>query len=182
MPRPPRVQFAGAVYHLMNRGVRGEDLYTDAREHAHFLALLAETCVRYEWRLGSYCLMGNHYHLLVTTPEPTLSVGMQWLNSCYAQWFNWRHRHQGHAFFRRFHSVLIKTDSQLAEVTRYILLNPVRAHLCQRAEDWPWSSYRAIIGKEPMPAFLTADWLLAEFGVGMEQARVNFAAFVRAAE
>ncbi len=79
MPRPQRVQFAGAVYHLMNRGVRGEDLYTDAREHARFLALLAEACARYQWLVGTYCLMGNHYHLLVTTPEPTLSVGMQWL-------------------------------------------------------------------------------------------------------
>jgi hypothetical protein len=83
---------------------------------------------------------------------------MQWLNSCYAQWFNWRHRHQGHAFFRRFHSVL------------------------KSAEDWRWSSYRAMIGKEPAPAFLTADWLLTEFGVGMEQARMNFAAFIREAE
>jgi REP element-mobilizing transposase RayT len=182
MPRPPRVQFAGAIYHLMNRGVRGEDLYTDAREHAHFLALLAKTCERYEWLVGTYCLMGNHYHLLVTTAEPTLSSGMQWLNSCYAQWFNWRHRYEGHAFFRRFHSVLIKSDSQLAEVARYILLNPVRAHLCNSAEDWPWSSYRAMIGKEPMPAFLNSDWLLEEFGVGMEQARVNFAAFICAAE
>lgn len=182
MPRPPRVQFAGAVYHLMNRGVRGEDLYTDAREHRHFLELLEETCVRYEWLVGTYCLMGNHYHLLVTTPEPTLSAGMQWLNSCYAQWFNWRHSHMGHAFFRRFHSVLIETDSQLAEVARYILLNPVRAHLCQSAEDWPWSSYRAMIGKEPAPTFLTSDWLLTEFGVGIEQARVNFAAFVCAAD
>ncbi len=105
-----------------------------------------------------------------------------WLNSCYAQWFNWRHRHKGHAFFRRFHSVLIKTDSQLAETARYILLNPVRARLCKRAEEWPWSSYRAMIGKEPMPAFLSSDWLLTEFGVGLEQARVNFAAFIRAAE
>ncbi len=88
----------------------------------------------------------------------------------------------GHAFFRRFHSVLIKSDSQLAEVARYILLNPVRAHLCKTAEDWRWSSYRAMTGKEPIPAFLSSDWLLAEFGVGMEQARANFAAFIRAAE
>jgi putative transposase len=182
MPRPLRIQFAGAVYHLMNRGVRGEALYTDVREHQHFLALLAEACVRYGWLVRTYCLMGNHYHLLVTTPEPTLSVGMQWLNGCYAQWFNWRHRHKGHAFFRRFNSVLIETDSQLAEVARYILLNPVRARLCQRAEEWRWSSYRAMIGKEPAPAFLSSDWLLTEFGVGIEQARVNFAAFIRAAE
>jgi REP-associated tyrosine transposase len=166
----------------MNRGVRGEALYTDAREHRHFLALLAEACVRYEWLVGAYCLMGNHYHLLVTTREPTLSVGMQWLNSCYAQWFDWRHSHKGHAFFRRFHSVLIKSDSQFAEVARYILLNPVRAKFCQTAEDWPWSSYRATIGKEPAPAFLDSGRLLSEFGVSIEQARVNFAAFIRAAE
>jgi REP element-mobilizing transposase RayT len=166
----------------MSRGVRGAALYTNDREHTHFLALLAEACARYEWLVETYCLMGNHYHLLVTTPEPTLSAGMQWLNSCYAQWFNWRHQHRGHAFFRRFHSVLIKTDSQFAEVARYILLNPVRAHLCKNAEDWLWSSYRATIGMEPSPAFLFSDWLLAEFGVGMEQARVNFAAFIREAE
>jgi putative transposase len=182
VPRPPRVQFAGAVYHLMNRGVRGEELYTDVREHHHFLGLLAETCLRYGWLVRTYCLMGNHYHLLVTTPEPTLSVGMQWLNGCYAQWFNWRHRHKGHAFFRRFNSGLIETDSQLAEVARYILLNPVRARLCKRAEEWPWSSYRAMLGKEPAPTFLSSDWLLTEFGVSIEQARVNFAAFIRAAE
>jgi hypothetical protein len=126
--------------------------------------------------------MGNHYHLLVTTPEPTLSSGMQWLNSCYAQWFNWRHDIKGHAFFRRFHSVLIKNDSQLAEVARYVLLNPVRAHLCKRAEDWPWSSCRAMIGKEPMPSFLNADWLLTQFGVSQGQARTNFASFIRAGE
>jgi putative transposase len=166
----------------MNRGVRGEALYTDARESLHFLALLGKACLRYEWLVGAYCLMGNHYHLLVTTQEPTLSVGMQWLNSSYAQWFNWRHGHRGHAFFRRFHSVLIRSDSQLAEVARYVLLNPVRSHLCTRAEDWPWSSYRATIGKEPAPVFLDSDWLLWEFGVGIEQARVNFAAFIREAE
>jgi REP element-mobilizing transposase RayT len=166
----------------MNRGVRGEALYTDAREHTHFLALLAETCLRYEWLVGTYCLMGNHYHLLVTTSEPTLSVGMQWLNSCYAQWFNWQHGHKGHVFFRRFNSVLIKTDSQLAEVARYILLNPVRARLCRRVEEWPWSSYRAMIGTEPAPAFLSSDWLLTEFGVGIGQARANFAAFIHASE
>jgi hypothetical protein len=107
---------------------------------------------------------------------------MQWLNSCYAQWFNWRHSLRGHAFFRRFHSVLIKSDSQLAEVARYILLNPVRPRLCETVEDWAWSSYRATVGKEPAPSFLTSDWLLSEFGVGIEQARVNFAAFIRAAE
>jgi putative transposase len=166
----------------MNRGVRGAALYTDRHENAHFLALLSEACVRYEWLVRTYCLMGNHYHLLVTTQEPTVSRGMQWLNGCYAQWFNWRHGHKGHAFFRRFHSVSIKSDSQLAEAARYILLNPVRAGFCDRAEDWPWSSCRAMIGKEPRPGFLAADWLLEQFGFDPRHAQANFHAFIRAAE
>jgi REP element-mobilizing transposase RayT len=182
MPRPLRYQIPGATYHLMNRGVRGEPLYTDRREHTRFLELLSETCARYEWLLRAYCLMGNHYHLLVTTPEPTLSVGMQWLNSCYAQWFNWRHAHRGHVFFRRFHSVVIDGDSQLAEVARYVLLNPVRAQFCTRAEDWRWSSYRATVGLAPAPAFLASAWLLGQFGLQPRQAEANFAAFIRSAE
>jgi len=85
MPRPLRVQVPGGIYHLMNRGVRGEPLYTEDSDHEQFVALLAEACARYRWLLRTYCLMTNHYHLLVTTPEPTLSRGMQWLNGCYAQ-------------------------------------------------------------------------------------------------
>ena len=130
----------------MSRGVRGEPLYTDGARARAFSSCSSETCSRYEWVLQAYCLMGNHFHLLVTTPEPTLSVGMQWLNSCYAQWFNWRHAYKGHVFFRRFHSVVIDSDSQLAEVARYVILNPVRARFCTRAEDWCWSSYRAMVG------------------------------------
>lgn len=182
MGRNHRPQVAGVLYHVTARGNVHQDIYLDDEDRRAFLSFLADASARDGLVCHAYCLMGNHYHLLVTTPEPTLSVGMQWLNSCYAQWFNWRHRHMGHAFFRRFHSVLIKTDSQFVEVARYILLNPVRAHLCKRAEDWRWSSYRALVGKDPMPPFLSSDWLLAEFGVGIEQARVNFAAFVRAAE
>ncbi len=178
MPRPVRVQFPGAIYHLMNRGVRGEHLYTDDEEHEYFLDLLAEACRRYAWLVRTYCLMSNHYHLLLTTPQPTLSLGMQWLNGCYAQWFNWRHRHQGHAFFRRFHSVIIETDAQLADVARYILLNPVRAGLCVHPRDWPWSSYGAMVGRERKPTFLACEWLVGQFGFDPAQAQANFAAFV----
>lgn len=180
MPRPLRVQFPGAIYHLMNRGVRGELLYTDDQEHAHFLWLLQEACHRYKWLLRTYCLMSNHYHLLVTTTQPTLSRGMQWLNGCYAQWFNWRHNHQGHAFFRRFHSVNVESDAYLAEVARYILMNPVRAGLCAAPEDWRWSSYRAMVGREPKSPFLSCEWLVGQFGFELAQAQANFAAFVRA--
>jgi putative transposase len=162
----------------MNRGVRGEPLYTDDREWRHFIALLSEACERYHWLLRTYCLMGTHYHLLVTTMDATLSRGMQWLNGCYAQWLNWRHGYKGHAFFRRFHSVEVGSDAQLAEVARYIVLNPVRAGLCTAPEEWPWSSYRAMIGKEPVPPYLACNWLLQQFGVELGQAQANFAAYV----
>ena len=166
----------------MNRGVRGEPLYSDDPEHAHFLWLLGETCKRYCWLVRTYCLMSNHYHLLVTTMEPTLSRGMQWLNGCFAQWLNWRHGHLGHAFFRRFHAIGVEDDAQLAHVARYILLNPVRAGLSASPADWRWSSYRAMTGREPPPPFLASDWLLQQFGTDRAHAEANFAAFIADAE
>jgi hypothetical protein len=103
---------------------------------------------------------------------------MQWLNGRYAQWLNWRHGYKGHAFYRRFHSVVVEDEAQLAEVARYIVLNPVRAGLCSAPEEWPWSSYRAMVGKEPVPPYLACNWLLQQFGVEPGQAQANFAAYV----
>jgi putative transposase len=165
----------------MNRGVRGLPLYTEAAERRHFLALLGETCHRYRWHTLGYCLMGNHYHLLVRTLEPTLCRGMQWLNGCYARWFSDRHGDRGHAFFRRFHAVLVESDTRLVDTMRYVLRNPVEARLCARAEDWPWSSYGATIGREPSPQFLRTDWI-DQFGADIDHARANFGAFIRAVE
>ncbi len=182
MPRPRREQFAGAIYHLMARGVRGERVFSDAQEPRLFLRLLSETCARYDWVVYAYCLMGNHYHLLATTRRPTLSRGMQWLNSRYAESLNARHGHQGHAFFRRFHALLIESEAQLTDVARYILLNPVRAQLCDRPGDWRWSSYRATMGDAPQPAFLASNTLLGQFGHELPHARANFATFMSEAE
>jgi putative transposase len=182
MPRPHRVQFAGAVYHVMNRGVRGELLYSDDDERRHFLDLLDRTCRRYAWQTYGYCLMGNHYHLLLRTLQPTLSRGMQWLNGCYARWFSRRHDQPGHALFRRFNSVLVESDSQLIDTARYILRNPVEASLCRAPGDWPWSSYRATIGAARAPRFLATSWIVEQFGTDLSHARTNFAVFIRAGE
>ena len=182
MPRPLRIQYAGAVYHLMSRGVRGLPLYTDAADRRHFLGLVAETCTRYDWLVAAYCLMGNHYHLLVTTMQPTLSRGTQWLNSQYVRWFNKTHDQLGHCFFRRFHAVLLENEGDVARTARYILRNPVRARLCERPGDWSWSSYGATVGREKAPAFLESTWILGEFGFTLEQAQLNFAAYVNAEE
>jgi putative transposase len=182
MPRPLRIQYAGAVYHVMTRGVRGLPLYTDAHDRAAFLGLLGETCSRYDWLIQAYCLMDNHYHLLVTTLEPTLSRGGQWLNGQYVRRFNKRHDHLGHAAFRRFHAVLINDDAHVATTARYILRNPVRARLCARPAQWKWSSYATTTGHETAPAYLEPTWILGEFGLTLAQAQLNFAAYVNAAE
>jgi putative transposase len=177
MPRPPRVQFPGAVYHAMSRGVRGAPLYTDASERTRFLELLGEACRRYDWQTLGYCLMGNHYHLPVRTLQPTLSRGMQWLNGCSARWFSDRHGLKGHVLFRRFHAVLVESDRQLVETLHYVLRNPVQAGICSRPDDWSWSSYAATIGRQAAPPFLRTDWLVDQFGGDLEHSRANFAAF-----
>jgi putative transposase len=118
MPRPLRPQVPGGIYHLVSRGVRKLPIYTDGESRRRFLDLLDETMVRYEWELHSWCLMTNHFHLLVTTIEPTVSEGMQYLNGCYGQWYDWRHGYEGHVFERRFWSALVETDYHLFEIAR----------------------------------------------------------------
>ena len=181
MPRPLRPQVAGGIYHLVSRGVRKLPIYTDDESRRRFLGLLDETTARYEWELHAWCLMTNHFHLLVTTVEPTVSDGMQYLNGCYAQWFDWRHGYEGHVFERRFWSTLIETDSHLSQAGRYILLNPVRAGLCATATDWKWSSYRKTMGMTTMGPNLST-LLLYGFGRRLDTGRKRFAAFIREAE
>src|SRR3954453_13176942 len=155
MPRPLRPQVPGGIYHLVSRGVRKLPIFTDDDSRKRFLGLLDETIERYEWELHSWCLMTNHFHLLVTTVEPTVSEGMQYLNGCYGQWYDWRHGYEGHVFERRFWSALVETDHHLLEVARRILVNPVRARRCRRPGDWNWSSSRQMMGvttKGPSPS------------------------------
>jgi putative transposase len=139
MPRPPRPQLAGATYHVATRGVVGAPIFADDGDRGMFVSLLATTGARLEWTCHAYCLMTNHYHLLVRTELPNLSRGMQRLNGIYAQRFNERHRRVGHLFQRRFWCSVIEDDDHLAGVALYILHNPVRAGLCDLATDWRWS-------------------------------------------
>ncbi|HEY3017293.1 MAG TPA: transposase [Gaiellaceae bacterium] len=179
MPRPLRVQVAGGIYHLVSRGVRKSALYMDTRDREMFLSLFELTLTRYAWELHTYCLMTNHFHMLVTTHEPTVSRGMQYLNGRYVQWFNWRHLFEGHGVERRFYSELVTSERQLFATARYILLNPVRAGLCASPADWPWSSYRATvdgIATGPRPS----RWLVSQFGRNLPEARRRFAEFIQA--
>jgi REP element-mobilizing transposase RayT len=179
MGRPARINAPDLLFHLTARGNRKQTTFTDARDRERFLQLLGREIEHYGWRCHAYCLMTNHYHLLIETPRGDLSAGMHHLNGVYAKWFNWRHGYEGHLFERRFHDVLLEGEVHLLELTRYIVLNPVRAGLVHHPLQWPWSSYRATVGGQA-PAFLTTDWILRLFAQDPRRARELYATFVAA--
>ncbi len=129
MARPLRIEFSGALYHVMARGNAREAIYLDDGDRQSFLDSLVRACERFDWALWAYCLMDNHYHLLVETRRPTLSRGMREVNGVYTQGFNRRHRRVGHVLQGRFKAILVDRDSYLLEVSRYIVLNPVPGYL-----------------------------------------------------
>ena len=145
------------MYHITSRGNAREEIYRDDVDCLAFLRTLATTVPRFRWICHSFCLIPNHYHLLLETPEPNLAKGMRMLNRSFAEHFNKRHGRVGHVFQGPYGDVLIETDEHLLEVLRYIALNPVRAGLAGRPADWPWSSYAALAGLSEAPTFLTTD-------------------------
>jgi len=163
MARPIRLEFAGALYHVTSRGDRREDIFESDSDRRLFLTVLGDVCDRYNWVCHAYCLMDNHYHLLIETPDANLSKGMRQLNGVYTQTFNRSNNRVGHVFQGRFKGILVEKQSYLLELARYIVLNPVRAEMVRSAKDWPWSSYRATAGQVLSPVWLHVDWLLASF-------------------
>jgi putative transposase len=163
MARPLRIEYEGAVYHVTSRGNARQDIFADDHDRKAFLEVLAHVIDRFEWLCHAYCLMSNHYHLLIETPLPNLSRGMQLLNGVYTQRFNRQHKRSGHVFQGRFKAILVEKESHLLELARYIVLNPVRAKAVRSARDWPWSSYRATSGQAEAPKFLAIDWILSQF-------------------
>lgn len=164
MSRPLRLEIAGGLYHVTSRGDRREDIYHDDADRETWLATLAQTCERYNWLIHAWCQMSNHYHLIVETVEGNLSAGMRHLNGVYTQTVNRRHGHSGHVFQGRYKAILVERDSYLLELSRYVVLNPVRAAMVKHTRQWKWSSYHAMIGKEPPAAWLHSEWLLSQFG------------------
>jgi REP element-mobilizing transposase RayT len=179
MARPLRIEFAGALYHITARGNARQDIYLTDDDCHQFLEILQCACDRYQWLCHAYCLMSNHYHLLIETQAPTLSKGMKYINGTYTQAFNRGHNRVGHVFQGRFKGILIDKDSYLLELARYIVLNPVRARMVRTAEDWLWSSYRATAGQAKAHALLTTDWVLGNFGRKRKIAQEKYRAFVQ---
>ena len=178
MARPLRIEFAGALYHVTSRGDRQENIYESDDDRDNFLLILAEVCQQYNWSIHSYCLMSNHYHLLVETPDGNLSKGMRQLNGVYTQKYNRTNNKVGHVFQGRFKGILVDGDSYLMELARYIVLNPVRAQMVRAAKDWQWSSYRATVGTVVCPEWLDREWLLSSFAKRQSSAINRFKKFV----
>ena len=178
MARPLRVEYPGAFYHVINRGNAGEDVFKSLRDREKFLEYLEVATSRFFIRIHTYCLMTNHYHLLVETPEANLSRAIQWVNVSYAVYFNAKRGRRGHLFQGRFKSVLVDADEYLKQLSRYIHLNPVRAKMVASVSDYPWSSYSFFIGKKKIPKWLETDLLLSQFGRKLKEAKKNYKAFV----
>jgi REP element-mobilizing transposase RayT len=178
MARPLRLEFPGAVYHVTSRGNARQDIVADDRDRSQWLTVLAQVVDRYGWLCHAYCLMDNHYHLLIETPQPTLSLGMRQLNGRYTQAYNRRHQWVGHLFQGRFTAILVEKEAHLLELCRYVVLNPVRARAVTHPRHWAWSSYRATVGETPAPGWLTTDWILGQFGQRVGPAQEKYRAFV----
>jgi putative transposase len=175
--RKPRIAVADGIYHVGSRGNRGCRIYADDHEREVFLSLLRRLAGRHRWRLETYCLMSNHYHLLMRIDEG-LSDGMRELNGGFSSYTNARNDLEGHLFENRFWCELVEDEAHYLQTARYIVLNPIRAGICVAPEDWRWSSYRASLGLEFAPPFLAADDLLRCFSDSPATARKAFRDFV----
>jgi putative transposase len=179
MARPLRVEYEGALYHVTSRGNARQNIFLDEQDRKEFLKTLSEVVERYRWIVHVYCLMNNHYHLLVETPQGNLSSGMRQLNGVYTQRFNRRHGRVGHLTQGRYKALLVQKEGYLLELSRYIVLNPVRLGMVASPEGWPWSSYGTTAGLKKGEAFLYTDWILGCFSPSKAQARRLYISFVR---
>jgi len=178
MARPLRIEYPGAVYHITSRGNEKKLIFKDERDREIFLDTLSQVDKRYNWLCHAYCLMNNHYHLIIETPDGNLSVGMRQLNGVYTQAFNRQHNRVGHLFQGRYKGILIQKDSHLLEVCRYVVLNPVRAKAVKKPEQWRWSSYQATAGIEKPHPCLSTEWILNQFGSTRRIAEKAYRKFV----
>lgn len=179
MARPLRIEYSGAVYHVTSRGNARSDIFHSDQDREEFLFILDNVVRRFNWLCHAYCLMDNHYHLLIETPDGNLSLGIRQLNGIYTQKYNYLHGKTGHVFQGRYKAILVDKESYLLELCRYVVLNPVRAKMTSKLEEWKWSSYRYTAGIKKAPGYLTTDWLIGHFSKNKAEAQKLYRKFVK---
>lgn len=163
MSRPLRIEYPSAVYHVTARANGRQHLFTCTEDGSHFIKLLAREIAQQRWICYAYCLLEDHYHLVIETPEANLGRGMGRLNMAYSQWFGRQHNQPGHLFHGRYKSIILQKERYLLEVCRHVVLNPVRLQTVNQPDHWKWSSYRPLAFVENVPSWLDSDWLLTQF-------------------
>jgi REP element-mobilizing transposase RayT len=178
MSRPLRIEYPGAFYHVTSRGNEQKDVFKSQKDREKFLSYLESATVRYGAVIHAYCLMGNHYHLLLETPSGNLAQIMRHINGAYTTYFNVRRKRAGHLFQGRYKAILVEADAYGTELSRYIHLNPIRAGIVAKPEEYKWSSYHYYIGQSDAPGWLTTDVILGYFDGRVPDATSSYRRFV----
>jgi REP element-mobilizing transposase RayT len=179
MGRPLRIEYEGAVYHITSRGNERRKVFIDKEDREKFLDILREYHERFKAIFHCFVLMDDHYHLLLETPSGNLVTIMHGINGRYTGYFNRRHARIGHLFQGRYRAILVEKEAYLLELNRYIHLNPVRAGICKRPEDYLWSSYRGYINPQKRLPWIEYDWMLDQFAKKRMEARKRYEGFVK---
>ena len=180
MTRPLRVEHEGAVYHILSRGNKAESIFQEDSDKEYFLDVLSRAAERYGTEVYAYCIMGNHYHLLVGAPLGMLSEVMHMIQSSFGSHMRRNRKWIGHVFAGRYKSLCVEKEGYLLELSRYIHLNPVRAGITKMPEEYNWSSYRYYMGEKRKPEWLKMEWLLQEYGKTYTAAQRKYRDFVEA--
>ena len=178
MPRPKRIHYEGAIYHVTSRGNERKKIVQDDADREMFLRVLAENLGQHQVVCHAWVLMDNHYHLLLETPAPNLSLAMKHVNGIYTQKYNKRYGRAGHLFQGRYKAIVVEKESYLKELCRYVVLNPVRARIVKHPKDWKWSSYRGAAGLAKPETWVETEWILGQFGKDLKSAQKAYQEFV----
>lgn len=178
MARSLRIEYEGAFHHVTSRGNHQSNIFDDDEDRQSFLNVFTDIVSQLGWICHGYCLMSNHYHLIIETPHANLSKGMRQLNGVYTQSYNRRHGKVGHLFQGRYKSIIVDAQAYLLELSRYVVLNPVRAGMVKDISEWSWSSYRSMIGDDTAPDFLSVEMILSQFSEQKDKAKYLYAGFV----
>jgi putative transposase len=178
MARPLRIQYAGAFYHITSRGNERRPIFSGIQDHQKLFSFFSEAVVRYGLSIHAYCLMDNHYHLLLETSEPNLSQALHYINGGYTSYYNRAYGRSGHLFQGRYRAILVEKDAYATTLSRYIHLNPFRASLCKKPEEYPWSSYFGYIRMGGRPSWLETSFILGYFGPQETEAIRRYVRFV----